>query len=319
MIYDLLSTLDEEKYLYIDLDDIRINKNTILDNLDMFLKEYDIEVLVIENFEVNEPLVDELKSLVSTLIFSSNKYQFIEGFNHIEVKPLDFEEFLLFENSFTNVTQSFNHFLKYGNMPISIEFDEQNKIQKLQEYIKLMSKDETELMILRTFIKSAAQTKSILQLFNSLKKEMKISKDRFYNYCNYLEDSKIISFLPKFNQPRSVKRVYIFDFILNNAISFQKNFNNVFNNMVFCELKQRYENIFYIDGIDFYIPKTDTIVLSISFFNEFQVEAKKKKLLGVIENYNIKNVNIVTINNEFTFDIGDMECFVEPFYQWAFE
>ena len=285
----------------------------------MFLREYKIEILVLENFQLNQKLVDELKTMVDTLIFSSNKYQFIEGFNHIEVKPLDFEEFLLFENSFSNATQSFNNFLKYGNMPVSLEFDEQNKITKLQEYIKLMASDETELMILRTFIKSAGQTKSILQLFNSLKKETKISKDRFYNYCNYLEDSKIISFLPKFNQPRSVKRVYLFDFVLNNAVSFQKNFNNVFNNLVFCELKKRFENIFYIDGIDFYIPRTDTIVLSIAFFNEFQVEAKKKKLISIVENYEIKNINIVTINNEFSFNIEDIECSVEPFYQWALE
>lgn len=253
------------------------------------------------------------------MIFSSKKYEFIEEFNHIEVKPLDFEEFLLFENSFTNITQSFNHFLKYGNMPVSLEFDEQNKIQKLQEYIKLISNDNTELLILKTFIKSAAEKKSILQLYNSLKKEIKISKDRFYSYCNYLEDTKVIDFLPKFNQPRAIKKIYIFDFILNSAITFQKNFNNIFNNMVFCELKNRFENIFYIDNIDFYIPKTDTIILSIAFFNEFQIESKKKQLQSIIENYNIKNIQIVTINNEFDFTVGDIKCSVEPFYQWALE
>lgn len=290
-----------------------------MDNLELFIKDNPIEVLVVENFEYNENIVNSLKELIPTLIFSSNKYQFIEGFNHIEVKPLDFEEFLLFESSFTNITQSFNHFLKYGNMPLSLEFDEQNKIQKLQEYIKLISNDETELMILKTFIKSAGEQKSILQLFTSLKKEIKISKDRFYSYCNYLEDARIVNFLPKFNQPRAVKRVYLYDFILNNAITFQKNFNNIFNNMVFCELKNRYDSIFYIDGIDFYIPKTDTVVISIPFFNELLVEGKKKKLMPIVLQYGIKNIQIVTINNEFEFKVDELICSVEPFYQWALE
>lgn len=319
MIFDLLSTLDSEEYLYIDLDDIRVNKNTILKNIELFLKEYPIKVLVLENIEFDKKLIKKLYKLIPILIFSSKQYCFIEGFNHIEVKPLDFEEFLLFENSFSNITQSFNHFLKYGNMPISIEFNEQNKVKKLQEYIKLMSNDQTELLILKILVKSAGETKSILQLFNSLKKEIKISKDRFYSFCNYLEDIGVISFLPKFNQPRALKRVYIFDFILTSSITFQKNFNNIFSNMIFCELKNRFENIFYIDGIDFYISKTDSIILSIPFFNEFQVASKSKKLVGVIEKYGIKNINIVTVNNEFEFTIADIECQVEPFYQWALE
>ena len=75
------------------------------------------------------------------------------------------------------------------------------------EILKLFVDDSIELDILLLLIKNSGEKKSIFQLYNTLKKEKKISKDRFYNYCDYLEYNKIIYFCQKFEQPKGVKKI----------------------------------------------------------------------------------------------------------------
>lgn len=312
LIYDYLSQFSKEQFLYIDLDDYKNTQEEIASHLQEFLNQHkQIEVLVLENFDFSF----ELPKLDSVII-TTPKDMVLEDFQSLFVYPLDFEEYLLFDTKHQSTTQSFNSFLKFGNFPEIIEFSESKKIKRNYEICKLASSDATQFEILMLLVKSSGEKKSIFQLFNTLKKTIKISKDRFYNTCENYEQNKVIFFVEKFDQPKAVKKLFVLNHALLDMVSYKKNFNNLFKNMVFLELQRRFEDIFYLDYIDFYIPSADQIILAIPFFTSISLGNSTSKLIQTISKYNITQITIVTISNEQTIYLDRLECSVVSFSNW---
>ncbi|MEA2018095.1 MAG: ATP-binding protein [Campylobacterota bacterium] len=312
LIYDYLSNFDEDKYIYIDFDDCKNIKNDIEKDLETFIIKNKIEVLVLENFKFDIKL-----PIVSSIIITTKILNKLDGYETIYLQPLDFEEFLLFDTKHQNISYSFNSFLKFGNLPEIIEYSEQKKQHRNYEICKLYCADKTQLDILFLLIKNAAEKKSIFQLFNSLKKEIKISKDRFYKTCEEFERDNIINLCSKFEQPKAVKKIFVFNHALIDIVSYKKNFNNLFKNMIFLEINKIYDDIYYLDNIDFYIPSKQTIILAIPFFNNIISSSIISKVLPLIEIYNIKKISIVTISGEQNIFIGEIEAQILPFYNWV--
>ena len=114
LVYDFLSNFKNEEYLYIDFFDLRnSNIDKELSLLDDFISLKDIKVLVLENFN-NQCKIPNCENIILT----SQKSIEYKNFKKIELFALDFEEYLLFDNKHQNITQSFNNFLKYGNLPL---------------------------------------------------------------------------------------------------------------------------------------------------------------------------------------------------------
>ena len=312
LIYDYLSTFKDDKYLYIDFDNYKNTKSEIEKNLNNFIKKNGIEVVVFENFKFDI----EIPEVESIIITTNTKKHFV-NFDTIYLKPLDFEEFLLFDTKHQNTSYSFNSFLKFGNLPEVIEFNEQKKPIRNNEICKLYCEDKTQLNILFLLIKFAGEKKSIFQLFNTLKKDTKISKDRFYKTCEDFERSNIIYLCSKYNQQKAVKKLFVFNHALLDIVSYKKNFNNLFKNMIFLELNNRYKDLYYLDHIDFYIPNSNTVILAIPFFNNIILSTIISKVLPVIDQYDIQNISIVTISGEQNIYIGEIEAQILPFYNWA--
>lgn len=312
LIYDYLSQFEPDEYLYIDFDDYKNNLSDIEKNLDYFIVNNKIKVLVLENYKFN--LI--LPKVTSTIITTKEKNT-LEGFDLLFVEALDFEEFLLFDTKHQNASYSFNSFLKFGNLPEIIEYSEMKKHNRNYEICKLYCDDRTDFEILFLLIKSASEKKSIFQLFNSLKKEIRISKDRFYKVCEEFQNNKVIYLCGKYDQPKAVKKIYIFNHALIDIVSYKKNFNNLFKNMVFLELNKRYQEIYYLDNIDFYLPNENQIILAIPFFNNLVSSSIVSKILPYIEKYNIQEIKIVTISGEQNMFISDIEAQILPFSNWV--
>ncbi len=312
LIYDYLSQFENEQYLYVDFDDYKNDFNEIATNLDLFIRKNNIIVLVLENYKFNL----DLPKVTHTIITTKEKTT-LDGFYKIFVKPLDFEEFLLFDTKHQNTLNSFNSFLKFGNNPEVLEYSEQKKSQRNFEICKLYCEDATQLEILLIIVKFASEKKSLFQLFTSLKKEIKISKDKFYKTCEQLEQNKLIYFCSKYKQAKAVKKIFVFNHALMDIVSYKKNFNNLFKNMVFLEIEKRYTNIFYLDNIDFYMPQANHIILAIPFFNDLISASIISKIIPIIEEYNIKHISIVTVSSEKTIFIGEIEAQILPFYNWV--
>jgi hypothetical protein len=312
LIYDFLSNFKSNEYLYIDFSDLRNDLIEIAKNLEEFIKKNEIIVLILENFEFQFSIPS-----CENIIISTSNNQNIEGFEHINLNALDFEEYLLHDNKHQNITQSFNSFLKFGNLPEIINLEEHKKIQRLQEIIRLICKDETQYEILKIMIENIDEKKSLFQLFNSLKTKIKLSKDKFYEVCKILENSRIIYFLPKYNQEKSTKKIFCYNYSFLNAITYTKKFKNEFSNMVFLELINKYEDIYYYEQIDFYIKSKNIAVVSIPFFNTFLNNNLIKKIIKNALELNIKEINIITISNNEKIHDPKIKINVVPFYEWA--
>jgi len=313
LIYDYLSAFEDENYLYIDFEDERNSFENIQNELDSFVKQNPIEVLVLENYKFDL----DLPKVTSIVISTKEKIPEKFGFDIINVPPLDFEEFLLFDTKHNNLSNSFNSFLKYGSFPEILEFSDAKKHTRNLEICKLYAEDSTYFKILFILIKSASEKKSVFQLFNTLKKDIKISKDKFYKVFDEFESNGLIHLCSKYNQPKAVKKIFIFNHGLIDIVSYTKNFNNLFKNMVYLELKNRFKEIYYLDNIDFFLPTQNHLVLAIPFFNSLVSSTIISKLLPYIEEYNINTVTIITVSSEQSIFIEELEATVIPFYNWV--
>ncbi len=191
-----------------------------------------------------------------------------------------------------------------------------NKIE-IMKYVNCSVTIKIELAILFILIKFAGEKKSIFQLFNTLKKDIKISKDRFYKICEQYEQNGVIFFCQKYEQPKAIKKLFVFNHALLDIVSYKKNFNNLFKNMIFLELKSRGKDVFYLDNIDFYLPDEKSIIFAIPFFNNLVSASIVSKTLPYIKKYQIENISIVTISGEQNIFIGDIEASILPFYNWV--
>ena len=313
LIYDYLSNFKDSDYLYIDFNDYKNDKIQISKYLNEFIVKNKIDVLVLENFQFDIELPDNLGSIIIT----TTEDMQLDGFETIYVDGLDFEEYLLFDIKHQSSSNSFNSFLKFGNFPEIIEYSETKKTTRNYEICKLYCTDTIQLQILFLLIKNAGEKKSIFQLFNSLKKEIKISKDRFYKTCEMFEQNNVIFFCEKFEQPKAVKKIFTHNHSLLDIVSYNKNFNNLFKNMIYLELYKRYSKLYYLDNIDFYLEDENEIILAIPFFNNLISSKIIAKLLPVIENYKIEIVTIVTVSIEQSIFIGEIEAQIIPFSSWA--
>ena len=312
LIYDFLSTFKNEEYIYIDFIDSRNDYKEIKLHLDSFLRENKIKVLVLENFDFSFDI-----PYCENIIISSHIDKKIKGFKNIIVTALDFEEYLLHDNRHQNITQSFNSFLKYGNLPDILSFDEYRKVQRLQEIVKLQAKNDTHFEILKILFENIDEKKSLFQMFNTLKSKIKISKDKFYETCKDLEIQKTIYFLSKYNQEKATKKIYSYNHSFLTAISYNKKFKNEFSNMIFLELVDKYKELYYLDYIDFYIKEKDIAIVAIPFFNTFLMQGTLKKIYKIMDEHKIKELNIITISNSEIINHKTLEINVLPFYEWA--
>jgi len=313
LIYDYLSQFQAEEYIYIDFKDYKNDTSFTQKDLENFIKKNNIEVLVCENFDFSIGLPQNVESIIITTQIS----QKLDDFESIYLDGLDFEEFLLFDVKHQNSSNSFNSFLKYGNFPEIIEYSESKRATRNLEICKLYCEDKTQQEILLLLIKNGGEKKSIFQLFNSLKKEMKISKDKFYKTCEIFEENRVVYFCEKYQQPKAVKKIFIHNHALLDIVSYKKNFNNLFKNMVYLELNKRYENIFYLDNVDFYLSNENEVILAIPFFNSLISATIISKLLPIMDIYDLQTITIVTVSSEQSLFIGELEGNIIPFSSWA--
>jgi len=277
------------KYKYFDFEDYR--------EKDFDIKNYDL--IIFDNFDFSIPIPQ-----IPTFIISSKNIK-LPNFKHIELKGLDFEEFFAFEST-TNVNQCFDKFLRLGNFP-RIFSEEYFRDEYLKETLELLPYNNT---ILKFFFSHIGEKFTLYQIYQILKKEIKISKDSVYNITNELIKNKIIYEVNKFNSPKSPKKFYAYNFAFKNILTNRKNIQFTFENIIFLELKHK--EIFYKDNLTFYIPKEEKGILVLPFADEEVVKEKIKKING------IKQLDIITISNEFEIKSQKFKVEVKPFTTWRF-
>jgi hypothetical protein len=279
------------KFIYIDLNDPREKK--------IDLSGYDLVVL--ENYNRFFPLPNTITFLTSTIDMD------IRGFKKLYLKNLDFEEYFSFDRH-QSITHSFNYFLSDGNSAELLFLDDFFKAKKLQENLKLM---EFDYDILKFLFSHIGEKFSLYQIYQILKKTKKLSKDKFYNEIEKLEQEKIIFFVDKFNSSKAPKKVFSYNFGYKTALTYDKNVLGTLENMVFLELK---DEVYYLENINFYLPEENKIILVYPFISEDTLFDKLKKLQ---KNLDFDTIEVVTISNEFEITFKDKKIEIKPFWMWA--
>ena len=304
-----LLTCKKSSYLYIDLDDVRIEKEELDSALQNFCIANKISILVLDNYTPDVKIVN-----VSQLILCSRKHYEIDFLTTITLYPLDFEEFLAFESRYDSTALS--HYLQLGGFAALHRITADNRAKYIQEKFR-QALSELEFDILLTCTKSLGQKLSAFNIYEKLKQKRKISKDMLYKtFESMLQDGYLYQ-LSKVGYPNATKKIYLCDIIFKNTLTIQKNFARVFENIVFLELFKKGYDLFYEEGIDFYLPQNSEIILCMPFVEERMLFKKLESIEAFIFSNQIQKITCVTMSKEGVISHPLSQVEMLPFSQWA--
>lgn len=311
VIKQYLSTLPSAAYLYIDLSDLRIDADMVREELTGFCRDNKIHTLVIEAYDESIPLPN-----VSQILLSTEEDLVIKGFERLDIYNLDFEEFLAFDTRYDTLDTAFTHFLQTGSYPELYYSAQQNRPKQLQNILRL-SLNTLELQIMIHSARLLGQKVSAFQMFERLKQQQKLSKDMFYKTFYGLMEKGYLYWVEKYGHSRATKKLYTLDFNIKNALTLQKDFSHLFETLVFLEILKKGSQIYYADGIDFYIPKENRIVLTMPFSNEDVLFKKIESIEGFIIENGVLHVEVVTMSTETKLGLPYAVIEMMPFIKWA--
>jgi uncharacterized protein len=309
LVKQYLTTLKKSRYLYINCNDVRIELENFTAALASFCIENKIETLVLDNYKNAITLPN-----VSQIIITSQVQCKSEVLELLELYPLDYEEFLAYEHKYDS--SALNHFFQLGGFPFMHKIASDEKNIYIQEFLQA-SLEEMEFDILRLCAKMISQKLSAFTLYERLKQSRKVSKDKLYNSFESLVSKRYIHLLEKFNHQKAIKKIYLCDTSLKSALSIEKNFARLFENMVFLELLKSGVQAYYEEGVDFYLPDSNEIILCKPFVEERQLFKLIESLEAFIFTHSIKKITAITMNKEGSVSHPFSRVEMLPFDIWA--
>jgi len=309
LVKNHLLGLKKSSYLYVDCSDVRIDIDEFNAYMPRFCIDNKIDILVLDNFD------DRFKfTNVSQLIITSQQHYEIDFLKTLTLYPLGYEEFLAYEHKYDS--SALNHFFQLGGFAHMHKLHTDSRNIYIQKTLKC-SLDEMEFDILKFCAKMMSQKISPYMIYERLKNKRKISKDKLYKSYEGLLKKNYIHTLEKFAHPKAVKKLYLCDSSLKSALSTDKNFSRLFENMIYLELLKSNTQCFYDDGIDFYIPHSDKIILCKPFTDERMLFKKIESIEEFIFTHQIKRVIAITMNKEGTISHPLSKVDMIPFDIWA--
>ncbi len=299
----------KSSYLYIDCSDLRIDVPSLNETLTRFCNQNDITAVALDNYR-GEIALPKVKQLI---IASVDHYDYSE-LTTIKLYPLDFEGFLAFEPRYDE--SALNHFFQLGGFPAMHRVPSEERVRHIQRSLKnTLTEIGFDIMLLSTNL--ITQKISAYMLYERLKSTRKISKDMLYKNFEILVTQGYLHQLEKINHPRAAKKLYLCDTSVKNALSTQKHFGRLFENMVYLEMIKKEFTLFYDEEIDFYIPDQNRIVLCMPFGNQEALFKKIEKIEGFIITHGISKVEVVTMTNESSLQHPFVPIEMIPFSVWA--
>ena len=186
-------------------------------------------------------------------------------------------------------------------------------IQRILKY----TLEEMEFDIICLCAKMMSQKVSAFTIYERLKSSRKISKDKLYKSFENLLKTNYIHQLKKINHPKATKKIYLCDTSLRTALTTDKHFGRLFENMVYLELLKSNQKCYYDDGVDFYLPNKEEVILCMPFTDERTLFKKMGKIEAFIFSYQIKKITAITMNKEGSVSHPLSKVEMLPFDIWA--
>ena len=308
LIKNYLLSKKKSAYLYLDCRDLRLDINELNVVLEPFCREHKISILALDNYREGIKLFD-----IDQIILSAEQ-PLDTAMEVLPVNLLDFEEFLAFEPKFDST--ALNHFFQLGGFPAMHRINAAERLLYLQKTL-IRALEPIELDIMTQSSKMVTQKVSAFNLYERLKGERKISKDKLYLHVQALIDRRYLYMLEKYNHPSAVKKLYLCDTAIKQALNLQKHFGRVFENLIYLELIKHNVECYYEEGIDFYLPGRSQIILALPFANEHALFKKVESLEGFIITNGVREIIAVTMNLESTLSHPIARIEMVPFAQWT--
>ncbi len=311
ILLDHLSREKKGSFLYIDFNDLRLDQ-AIFIGLPSFIKSKKISLLVLDNFDFSftVPKCDRV-------IISTTDNRSLDGYDRVEIYPLDFEEFIASQKIDLDIESIFNNFATIGTYPAMLHTPKDRFIKEFQYFLRSMFKSDLELAIFKSFALMQGEIINPYAIFNDLKIFHKLSKDKFYEVLNRFQEERLIFLVQRYNKPKANKKLYLIDFAIKSVLTFDKDFIKRFENIIFLELLKSGEKCYYTDLIEFYIPSSDLAILPMLFSPLAMIEGKLNRIKKDLLTHKIKRVEVITLEVSLKIDLDGIECEVLPFWEWA--
>lgn len=273
------------------------------------------------------------------------------GFN---IFPLSFREFLMFNGFETldklqiagkknRIKKLFGNYLENGGFPkIVLTSPDQNKKEMAKSYFNsIIIKDIinrhniSEKQILEELAKYYLSGISSLHSFNKLKDVFNVSLDTIQRFSYYLEEVYLLYFVKMFDysvkkQILNPKKVYCIDTGLRNALcfKFRENLGQLYENMVFIELKRRGKEIYYWKNskqkeCDFVIKEELKIKEAIQVCYNIEDSGTKTReingLIAAMKEFDLNSGLIITEDFEDNQAIDGLSIRFIPLWKWLIE
>jgi len=309
LLKNYLLSLKKSSYLYINCNDVRIDFNELNITLSQFCIDNKIDVLALDNYKPEINFVN-----VTQLLITSELHHDIDFLDSIQLYPLDYEEFLAYEHKYDS--SALNHFFQLGGFPSMHKVYSDTRSIYLQETLT-RSLDEIEFDILKLCSKMMSQKVSAFTIYERLKSVRKISKDKLYKSYDSLLSKKYIHTLEKFEHARATKKIYLCDISLKSALTTDKHFGRLFENMVYLELLKSSTQCYYDELIEFYIPNNGEVILCMPFADERALFKKIEQIEAFIFTHSIEKITAITMNREGSISHPLSRVEMLPFDIWA--
>lgn len=307
LVLNYIKQFDKKNILYIDMDDPNLLFNP-LQELQQYIKQNDIKLLVLDHFyniDIKLPKVDNL-------IIISREHCNMMNFDSIKLLPLDYEEFLAFENHIVQ-TNAFTHFLKSGALPMMAKVHKSH-----QSILKQFIQSRFDIQELKLFVILAehhTERLSINQIYSFAKEKFKISKDWLYNAIKSFQLEGLIYFIDDISK-KGGKKLIIYDTAVVKYLTFKHSFMMQFDSTIAMTLIKQNKH-FETLGIHGYVTDDFTLVIPAPFDSEESIWAKSQKKFSIYKRHGIKKVMIITVANQYEFSIENIFFEALPFYEWS--
>ena len=285
----------------------------------------------------------------SSNLLSSEIATSITGRNlKCELFPFSFKEYLLyqkFETKDTNTTKEkaslsryFEDYVKYGGFPEIVKSRNEKELMEIYQdilikdlLVRLQIRDSKDFRDLSMYLLSNISRK---MSYNNLKNILGFSNtSKVKNYVEFLEEAYLFFTLKKYDpslkkQILSSRKVYSIDTGLVNSVSFMfsENTGPLLENIVFLELKRRFQEIYYYEDkkeCDFLVKNKGKIVQAIQVTVSIaDPKTEKREVEGLkeaMERFDLKEGYIITKDTEKTIDLEGRAIQVKPIITWLLE
>ncbi len=310
IILDYLAHIENLEILYIDLEDPYFMFETLdILLLQRYIDKYRIQILVLDHYHKN--LLSRFPD-VSQIIVVSRKPLGVDTLAPIELFPLDYEEFLAFENTAIH-SQKLNHFLRSGTLPLLARSQKAHRLTMKSFFKSAFSLQEQRLLL----ILAQHHTKHLTthQIYAFAKEKFKVSKDWIYQTVKSFSDEKIILFIND-HSAKSGKKMILFDFAFAKYLAIGQPFIFQFDTMIALALIKHNIPVKTL-GIHGYITKENELILPAPFESEESLWVKSQNKFSLYKTYNISKVTIVTIANSYRYTIDQLYFEALPFNEWS--